>query len=434
MAGIGDDGADVSRVPKIRRFDAAGEFEAVEEFEAAERFEAAEEFDPADEFEAVEEFEPSELGEPDLADATRATLPPWDEPTDRRGVILPPEPEPAGPGGTFLPPEPEPVRASAAFRSPEREPAQPSAAFRRPAPEPAGLPSALAQPGSAVPITEHAATTLPGWPVAWGVIAGFVVGIAMSAALGGALRAIGVVVIVVAGGAAGGLTAIAPGEARVVQLLGRYAGTIREPGLQWVSPITKRHKISTRIRNHETGVAKVNDAEGNPIEIAAVVVWQVTDTAKATFGVDNFKSFVAIQAETAVRRVAGSYPYDSHDGKMSLLQNAEEITAALAAEIADRVRPAGVEIIEARLTRLAYAPEIATVMLRRQQAGAVVAARQRIVDGAVGMVEAALDRLSANGTVELDEERKATMVSNLLVVLCSEHPTQPVINTGTLYQ
>jgi regulator of protease activity HflC (stomatin/prohibitin superfamily) len=421
-------------VPKIRRFDAAGEFEAVEEFEAAERFEAAEEFDPADEFEAVEEFEPSELGEPDLADATRATLPPWDEPTDRRGVILPPEPEPAGPGGTFLPPEPEPVRASAAFRSPEREPAQPSAAFRRPAPEPAGLPSALAQPGSAVPITEHAATTLPGWPVAWGVIAGFVVGIAMSAALGGALRAIGVVVIVVAGGAAGGLTAIAPGEARVVQLLGRYAGTIREPGLQWVSPITKRHKISTRIRNHETGVAKVNDAEGNPIEIAAVVVWQVTDTAKATFGVDNFKSFVAIQAETAVRRVAGSYPYDSHDGKMSLLQNAEEITAALAAEIADRVRPAGVEIIEARLTRLAYAPEIATVMLRRQQAGAVVAARQRIVDGAVGMVEAALDRLSANGTVELDEERKATMVSNLLVVLCSEHPTQPVINTGTLYQ
>jgi regulator of protease activity HflC (stomatin/prohibitin superfamily) len=434
MAGIGDDGADVSRVPKIRRFDAAGEFEAVEEFEAAERFEAAEEFDPADEFEAVEEFEPSELGEPDLADATRATLPPWDEPTDRRGVILPPEPEPAGPGGTFLPPEPEPVRASAAFRSPEREPAQPSAAFRRPAPEPAGLPSALAQPGSAVPITEHAATTLPGWPVAWGVIAGFVVGIAMSAALGGALRAIGVVVIVVAGGAAGGLTAIAPGEARVVQLLGRYAGTIREPGLQWVSPITKRHKISTRIRNHETGLAKVNDAEGNPIEIAAVVVWQVTDTAKATFGVDNFKSFVAIQAETAVRRVAGSYPYDSHDGKMSLLQNAEEITAALAAEIADRVRPAGVEIIEARLTRLAYAPEIATVMLRRQQAGAVVAARQRIVDGAVGMVEAALDRLSANGTVELDEERKATMVSNLLVVLCSEHPTQPVINTGTLYQ
>ena len=394
MAGIGDDGADVSRVSKIRRFDPADEFEAVAEFEGVE------------EFEAVAEFEPSEPGEPDLSDATRATLPPWDEPTDRRGVILPPEPEPA----------------------------QPRAAFLRPAPEPAGVPKALAQPGSAVPIAERAATTLPGWPVVWGVIAGFAVGIALSAAIGGPLRALGVVVIVAAGAAAGGLTAIAPGEARVVQLLGRYAGTIREPGLQWVSPVTKRHKISTRIRNHETGLAKVNDAEGNPIEIAAVVVWQVTDTAKATFGVDNFKSFVAIQAETAVRRVAGSYPYDSHDGKMSLLQNAEEITAALAAEIGERVRPAGVQIIEARLTRLAYAPEIATVMLRRQQAGAVVAARQRIVDGAVGMVEAALDRLSANGTVELDEERKATMVSNLLVVLCSEHPTQPVINTGTLYQ
>jgi regulator of protease activity HflC (stomatin/prohibitin superfamily) len=439
MAGIGDDGADVSRVPRMRRFDPAEEFETVERFEAAEeieaaeRFEAAEEFGPADEFEPPEEFERSELGEPDLADATRATLPPWDEPTDRRGVILPPESEPVGLGGTFLPPESEPARASAAFRSPEPEPAQPSAAFLRPAPEPAGVPQALAQPGSAVPITEHPATTLPGWPMAWGLIAGLVVGVALCAA-GGALLVIGVVVIVVVSIAVGGLTAVAPGEARVVQLLGRYAGTIRDPGLQWVSPVTKRSKFSTRIRNHETGLAKVNDADGNPIEIAAVVVWQVTDTAKAAFGVDNFKTFVAIQAETAVRRVAGSYPYDSHDGKMSLLQNAEEITAALAAEIADRVRSAGVEIIEARLTRLAYAPEIATVMLRRQQAGAVVAARQRIVDGAVGMVEAALDRLSANGTVELDEERKATMVSNLLVVLCSEHPTQPVINTGTLYQ
>jgi regulator of protease activity HflC (stomatin/prohibitin superfamily) len=220
----------------------------------------------------------------------------------------------------------------------------------------------------------------------------------------------------------------------VVQLLGRYAGTIRAHGLQWVSPVTKRHRISTKVRNHETGLAKVNDLEGNPIEISAVVVWQVADTAKALFGVDKFTSFVAIQAETAVRRVAGSYPYDSHDGKMSLLQNADEITAALAAEIGDRVRPAGVEIMEARLTRLAYAAEVATVMLRRQQAGAVVAARQRIVDGAVGLVEAALERLSADGVVELDDERKATMVSNLMVVLCSEHPTQPVINTGTLYQ
>ncbi len=290
-----------------------------------------------------------------------------------------------------------------------------------------------ARPGPATQITEHPAATLPGWPVLWGSLIGLAAGIAL-VTVGGPVRVIGVVVIAAAAILAGGLTPVAPGEARVVQLLGRYAGTIRAQGLQWVSPVTKRHKISTRVRNHETGLAKVNDAEGNPIEIAAVVVWQVADTAKALFGVDNFTTFVAIQAETAVRRVAGSYPYDSHDGKMSLLQNAEEITAALVAEIADRVRPAGVEIVEARLTRLAYAPEIATVMLRRQQAGAVVAARQRIVDGAVGMVEAALERLSSDGAVELDEERKATMVSNLLVVLCSEHPTQPVINTGTLYQ
>lgn len=291
----------------------------------------------------------------------------------------------------------------------------------------------LARPGPAAQITEYAATTLPGWPVLWGSLIGLAAGIAL-VTVGGSVAVIGAVVIAAAAILGGGLTAVAPGEARVIQLLGRYTGTIRAQGLQWVSPVTKRHKISTRVRNHETGLAKVNDAEGNPIEIAAVVVWQVADTAKALFGVDNFTTFVAIQAETAVRRVAGSYPYDSHDGKMSLLQNAEEITAALVAEIADRVRPAGVEIIEARLTRLAYAPEVATVMLRRQQAGAVVAARQRIVDGAVGMVEAALDRLSADGAVDLDEERKATMVSNLLVVLCSEHPTQPVINTGTLYQ
>jgi regulator of protease activity HflC (stomatin/prohibitin superfamily) len=284
-----------------------------------------------------------------------------------------------------------------------------------------------------VPIAERAATTLPGWLMLWIALAGLIVGIVL-ATQGGSLAGIGGVVIAAAAFLLGGLTAVAPGEARVVQLLGRYTGTIRAQGLQWVSPVTKRTKISTRVRNHETGVAKVNDVEGNPIEIAAVVVWQVADTAKALFGVDKFTSFVSIQAETAVRRVAGSYPYDSHDGKMSLLQNADEITAALVAEIADRVLPAGVEIIEARLTRLAYAPEIATAMLRRQQAGAVVAARQRIVDGAVGMVEAALDRLTTDGVVELDEERKATMVSNLLVVLCSEHATQPVINTGTLYQ
>jgi hypothetical protein len=297
------------------------------------------------------------------------------------------------------------------------------------------------EPVAKLPVTEiaeHPATTLPGWPVTWAVVVGGVIGVVVtiigSNSGSSALGVLGALLLVATFSMAGGLTPVAPGEARVVQLLGRYAGTIRTPGLQWVSPVTKRHKISTRVRNHETGLAKVNDADGNPIEIAAVVVWQVADTAKALFGVDKFTSFVAIQTETAVRRVAGSYPYDSHDGKMSLLQNADEITAALAAEIADRVRPAGVEIMEARLTRLAYAPEIATVMLRRQQAGAVVAARQRIVDGAVGMVEFALERLAAGGVVELDEERKATMVSNLMVVLCSEHSTQPVINTGTLYQ
>jgi SPFH domain / Band 7 family len=231
-----------------------------------------------------------------------------------------------------------------------------------------------------------------------------------------------------------GLTPVAPGEARVVQLLGRYTGTVRTDGLRWVNPLTRRRRISTRIRNHETATAKVNDADGNPIEIAAVVVWQVADTAKAVFGVDDFAAFAAFQTETAVRHIAGSYPYDAHaEGQRSLRENAQEITAELAAEITDRVAPAGVRIIEARLTRLSYAPEIAQAMLRRQQASAVVAARQRIVEGAVGMVSSALSQLAVDGIVELDEERKAAMVSNMLVVLCSEHPTQPVVNTGTLY-
>lgn len=288
-------------------------------------------------------------------------------------------------------------------------------------------------------VTEFAATTLPGWPVAWAALVVAIAGIALTAtgiaSKIPAATAVGVLLILVALVARAGLTAVAPGEARAVQLLGRYAGTIREPGLQWVNPVTRRRRISTRIRNHETGVAKVNDADGNPIEIAAVVVWQVRDTGRALFGVDDFASFVAIQAETAVRRVAGSYPYDAHGvGKLSLRENAEEITAGLAAEIADRVRPAGIQVMEARLTRLSYASEIATVMLRRQQASAVVAARQRIVDGAVGMVEAALDRLSADGVVELDPERKAAMVSNMMVVLCSDQATQPIVNTGTLYQ
>ncbi|TDD38227.1 SPFH domain-containing protein [Nonomuraea terrae] len=232
-----------------------------------------------------------------------------------------------------------------------------------------------------------------------------------------------------------GLTAVAPGEARVVQLLGRYVGTLRTPGFQWVNPITLRRRVSTRIRNHETDVTKVNDADGNPIQIATVVVWQVRDTAQAVFEVDDFVEFVAIQAETAVRHIAGSYPYDSHgDPRLSLRDNADEINEQLSTEIAARVAAAGVKIIESRIVHLAYAPEIAHAMLRRQQAGAVVAARQRIVEGAVGMVEMALAKLAEHDVVELDEERKAAMVSNLLVVLVGDRDTQPVVNTGTLYQ
>jgi regulator of protease activity HflC (stomatin/prohibitin superfamily) len=223
--------------------------------------------------------------------------------------------------------------------------------------------------------------------------------------------------------AAAGLTPVAPGEARVLQLLGRYTGTVRTDGLRWVNPLTARRKVSTRIRNHETDMLKVNDADGNPIEIAAVVVWHVEDTARAVFEVDDFIEFVAIQTETAVRHIANSYSYDSHDTtQLSLRDNADEITARLSEEIGVRVAAAGVKIIESRLTRLAYSPEIAHAMLRRQQANAVVAARTRIVEGAVGMVEMALVRLAENHVVDLDEERKAAMVSNLLVVLCGDSP------------
>jgi regulator of protease activity HflC (stomatin/prohibitin superfamily) len=232
-----------------------------------------------------------------------------------------------------------------------------------------------------------------------------------------------------------GLTPVAPWQARVVQLLGRYVGTIRQDGLRWVNPLTVRRSISTRIRNQETQVLKVNDLAGNPIDIAAVVVWQVTDTAMASFDVDNFVDFVSIQTETAVRHIANSYPYDNNAGtsRLSLRDNAEEITAELSREIGHRVAPAGVRIIESRLTRLAYAAEIAQAMLRRQQADAVVAARARIVEGAVGMVEQALHQLEEQDVVVLDDERKAVMVSNLLVVLCSEQNTQPVVNAGSLY-
>ncbi|WP_242886023.1 SPFH domain-containing protein [Actinomadura litoris] len=289
--------------------------------------------------------------------------------------------------------------------------------------------------------SERAARDIGGWPmlgVGLGlVLLGAVAVLAGVAVGGGAGLGIGIaaaVVLVLAGLVVlAGLTAVAPGEARVLQVLGRYAGTVRTDGLRWVNPITERRKVSTRIRNHETGLAKVNDLDGNPIEISAVVVWQVRDTARAMFEVDDFVEFVAFQTEAAVRHIAGSFPYDAHD-RTSLRDNADEITGQLSEELRQRVASAGVEIIESRITRLAYAPEIAQAMLRRQQAGAVVAARQRIVEGAVGMVQLALERLDEENVVDLDEERKAAMVSNLLVVLCADRDAQPVVNTGTLYQ
>jgi regulator of protease activity HflC (stomatin/prohibitin superfamily) len=291
-------------------------------------------------------------------------------------------------------------------------------------------------------IAEQKAWSTPGIKV---LVAGGV-GVLVAAALlglssgqtsgvAGALAGIGGVLLTAALLLLAGLTPVVPGQARVIQLFGKYRGTVRDPGLQWVNPFTRRIKVSTRIRNHETAQAKVNDADGNPIEIAAVVVWQVQDTAKAIYAVDEYTKFVAIQTETAVRHIASSYPYTSQkDGELSLRENAEEITGQLSAEIADRVRPAGVAIIESRLTRLSYAAEIAQAMLRQQQASAVVGARQKIVEGAVGMVQMALQRLEEQNVVDLDEERKAAMVSNLLVVLCSEQATQQVVNTGSLYQ
>jgi len=267
--------------------------------------------------------------------------------------------------------------------------------------------------------------------------AGMIAGATTVSATGGkaALIVGGILIGLAAFLAMCGLNTVAPGEARVVQLFGRYRGTIRQDGLRWVNPFTSRTKISTRVRNHETAVLKVNDAYGNPIELAAVVVWRVEDTAQATFEVDDYIEFVSTQTEAAVRHIAIEYPYDAHEeGGLSLRGNAEEITEKLALELHARVEAAGVEIIESRFTHLAYAPEIASAMLQRQQAGAIVAARRQIVDGAVGMVEAALARISEQDIVELDDERKAAMVSNLMVVLCGDRAAQPVLNTGTLYQ
>jgi len=232
-----------------------------------------------------------------------------------------------------------------------------------------------------------------------------------------------------------GLFMVNPNEGKVLQLFGAYIGTIKTPGLQWANPLYQKRRISLRIRNFESSHLKVNDIEGNPIEIAAVVVWRVVETYEACFHVDDYQNYVHVQSEAAVRNMATSYPYDAHeDGVMSLRGNTAAVAEHLKKEIQDRLSQAGVEVIEARISHLAYAPEIAAAMLQRQQAGAIIAARTRIVEGAVGMVKMALEALSERGIVQLDEERRAQMVCNLLVVLCGERAAQPVINAGTIYQ
>jgi regulator of protease activity HflC (stomatin/prohibitin superfamily) len=230
-----------------------------------------------------------------------------------------------------------------------------------------------------------------------------------------------------------GFFTVNPNEGKVLQLFGAYRGTVRTPGLRWANPFYRRRRVSLRVRNFETGKLKVNDARGNPIEIAAVVVWRVVDTAEAVFQVDDYENFLHVQSEAALRNLATGYPYDAHGNEVDMVSHTAEVSKQLTSEIQERLSQAGIEVLETRISHLAYAPEIAAAMLRRQQATAVVAARQKIVEGAVGMVDMALTELAGKGVVELDEERKAAMVSNLMVVLCSEHSTQPVVNTGTLH-
>ncbi len=245
----------------------------------------------------------------------------------------------------------------------------------------------------------------------------------------------GVLAIIVECFLIAGLFVVNPNEGRVMQLFGDYVGTVKQPGLRWANPFYTKKRISLRVRNFESARLKVNDLEGNPIEIASVVVWRVVDTAEAVFEVDDYQNFLKVQTEAAVRNLATSYKYDAHEeDQISLRGNTAAVAEHMKKEIQDRLAKAGVEVMEARISHLAYAPEIAQAMLQRQQAGAIIAARQRIVEGAVGMVQMALDMLSQREILELDNERKAAMVSNLLVVLCGERSTQPVINTGTIYQ
>lgn len=231
-----------------------------------------------------------------------------------------------------------------------------------------------------------------------------------------------------------GFTAVSPNQSRVVQLFGKYVGTIHDQGLWWVNPFTTRIRVSVRVRNFDSDKLKVNDKEGNPIEIGAVVVWKVVETAEAVFEVDDYEDYVCVQSEAALRNLATRYPYDAHDGEsVALRSHAQQVAEQLKVEVQERLDKAGVEVLEARISHLAYAQEIASAMLQRQQADAIIAARQKIVDGAVGMVEMAITKLNEHDVVELDEERKAQMVSNLLVVLCGDKSTQPVVNTGSIY-
>jgi regulator of protease activity HflC (stomatin/prohibitin superfamily) len=286
-------------------------------------------------------------------------------------------------------------------------------------------------------LREHEKRTISGLPLLL-ILPALVVGLVWAAVvtiargqvvLGLACLAAAVVVAVMH---AGWFT-VQPNEGKVLLLFGAYRGTVRQAGLRWANPFFRKRRVSLRVRNFETAKLKVNDARGNPIEIATIVVWRVVDTAEAVFHVDNYEHYVAVQSEAALRTLATGYPYDAHGDEVDLVGHTAEVSRQLQHEIEERLAQAGVQVLETRISHLAYAPEIAAAMLRRQQASAVVAARQRIVEGAVGMVEMALDHLAVKRVIDLDEERKAAMVSNLLVVLCSEHNTQPVINTGTLH-
>lgn len=330
---------------------------------------------------------------------------------------------------------------------------------------PAGGAGPVGHRGARVDIAQRPALAVSGW---WGVLVlvACVVGAVLAGQHNPGLLWLPLTVFALVITA---LVVVSPGHTSVIQFFGRYIGTVRSAGFWWVLPLTVRHKVSVRVRNFETSHLKVNDADGNPVEIAAIVVWQVADTAKSTYAVDNYQDFVSVQAESALRHVATSHPYDDTSGEdtsgagmsgaamggaamggagvsgagvsgaglrgagTSLRGSTDVVAAELAGEVAERVSIAGVEVVEVRISHLAYAQEIAQAMLRRQQANAVVAARSRIVEGAVGMVELALGKLAENAVVELDEERKATMVSNLMVVLCGDQPPSPVVNTGSLY-